>query len=58
MYDALVGIARTYEMMCRYDEAIGAWEKVKENLEKDWGIDEGTQVETVDREIKRVRSLT
>ena len=57
MYDALVGIARTYEIMCRYDEAIGAWEKVKENLENEWGIDEGTQVETVDREIKRIRGL-
>ncbi len=56
-YDALVGIARAYEIMCRYGEAIGAWEKVKENLEKDWGIDEGTQVETVDREIKRVSEL-
>ena len=56
-YDALVGIARTYEIMCRYDEAIGAWEKVKENLEKDWGIDEGSQVETVDGEIMRVRGL-
>lgn len=56
-YDALVGVARTYEIMCRYDEAIRAWEKVKENLEKDWGIDEGSQVETVDGEINRVRGL-
>ena len=56
-YDALVGVARTYEMMRRYDEAIGAWEKVKENLENDWGIDEGSQVETVDEEIQRVRGL-
>ena len=58
MYDALVGIARTYEIMGRYDEAIEAWEKVKENIEKEWGIDEGTQIENVDGEIKRVRSLT
>ena len=57
MYDALVGIARTYEIMCRYDEAIGAWEKVKENLENEWGIDEGTQIENVDGEIKRLRGL-
>ena len=57
MYDALVGIARTYEMMGRYDEAIGAWEKVKENLENDWGIDEGTQVDNADGEIKRIRGL-
>ena len=56
-YDALVGIARTYEIMCRYDEAIGAWEKVKENLENEWGIDEGAQVENVDGEIKRIRGL-
>lgn len=57
MYDALVGIARTYEIMCRYDDAIGAWEKVKENIEKEWGIDEGTQIENVDGEIKRIRGL-
>ena len=57
MYDALVGIARTYEMMGRYDEAIGAWEKVKENIEKEWGIDEGTQIENVGGEIKRIRGL-
>jgi transcriptional regulator with XRE-family HTH domain/DNA-binding SARP family transcriptional activator len=57
MYDALVGIARTYEIMGRYDEAIGAWEKVKENIEKEWGIDEGTQIENVDGEIKRIRGL-
>ena len=58
MYDALVGIARTYEIMGRYDEAIDAWEKVKENIEKEWGIDEGTQIENVDGEIKRIRGLT
>ena len=58
MYDALVGIARTYEMMGRYDAAIEAWGKVKENIEKEWGIDEGTQVENVDGEIKRLRGLT
>ena len=57
MYDALVGIARTYEIMGRYDEAIDAWEKVKENIEKEWGIDEGTQIENVDGEIKRIRGL-
>ena len=56
-YDALVGVARTYEMMCRYDDAIGAWEKVKENIENDWGIDEGTQIENVDGEIKRIGGL-
>ena len=56
-YDALVGIARTYEIMCRYDEAVEAWEKVKENIEKEWGIDEGTQVENADGEIKRIRGL-
>ena len=57
MYDALVGIARTYEIMGRYDEAIGAWEKVKENIEKEWGIDEGAPIENVDGEIKRLRGL-
>lgn len=57
MYDALVGIARIYEITSRYDEAIRAWEKVKENLEKEWGIDEGAQFETVDGEIKRLRGL-
>ncbi|MBR0510860.1 MAG: helix-turn-helix domain-containing protein [Clostridia bacterium] len=56
-YDALVGIARTYEIMCRYDEAVEAWEKVKENIEKEWGIDEGTQIENADGEIKRIRGL-
>ena len=57
MYDALVGVARTYEIMGRYDEAIAAWEKVKENIENDWGIDEGVPVENVDAEIKRLRGL-
>ena len=57
MYDELVGIARTYEIMGRYDEAINAWENVKENIEKEWGIDEGTQIENVDGEIKRIRGL-
>ncbi|MBR5428001.1 MAG: helix-turn-helix domain-containing protein [Clostridia bacterium] len=57
MYDALVGVARTYEMIGRYDEAIAAWEKVKENIEKEWGIDEDTQIENVDAEIKRIRGL-
>ena len=43
--------------MCRHDDAVGAWERVKENLENDWGIYEGAQVETVDEEIKRIRGL-
>jgi tetratricopeptide (TPR) repeat protein len=58
MYDALVGIARTYEMMGRYNEAIGAWEKVKENIEKEWGMDEGVPIEKAEGEIKRLRGLT
>ena len=56
-YDALVGIARTYEILCQYDDAVEEWENVKENLESEWGMDEGAQVEAVEEEIKRIRGL-
>ena len=56
-YDALQGEALIYEIQKKYEEAAHCWERIRKNLEEEWGYTDGAAIWAADAEKQRLLEL-